>query len=142
MITTISPATGKPLATYPLMDANEALGIAKAVHEQHQRWKQTSFEERKKRFLALAAVLEKNKVAYATMMAKEMGKVLKEGIAEVEKCAWLAKVLVEKGEQWLAEESVDAGGLEHKIVYEPLGTIYLIMPWNFPFWQPLKVGLP
>lgn len=141
MIKTINPATGKILAEYNIHTKIEANSIAKKVYESSLLWKQTSFSQRKKLFLQLAQVLRENKQEYAQIMTKEMGKVIKESLAEIEKCAWLAQILAEKGEEWLKEENVNAGGENHIITFEPLGTIYLIMPWNYPFWQPMKVGL-
>jgi len=140
-ITTINPATGDTLTKYTTQNETQALEIARKTYEQGSSWKETNFVERKKLFKNLAAVLRENKQEYAEMMTNEMGKVIKESVAEVEKCAWLAEVLAEKGEEWLKEEQVNAGGKKHIITFEPLGTVYIVMPWNYPFWQPMKVGL-
>ena len=55
---------------------------------------------------------------------------------------YLAEVLAENAGKWLADEQVNADGKKHIITFEPLGPIYIIMPWNFPFWQAFKVALP
>lgn len=141
MFNTINPATGSTHASYTLHTEKEALQIASKVHSSSSNWRTVSFAERKKLFKKLASVLRTNKKIYAKMMTEEMGKVITESLAEIEKCAWLAEVLAEKGAQWLAEEKIEADGKEHLITYEPLGTVYLVMPWNYPFWQPMKVGL-
>ena len=139
---THNPATGKPLAEYQYHAEEEALDVARSVHHAGRTtWQHTSFEERAQVFKNLASVLRDNKQEYALLMTREMGKVIKESLAEVEKCAWLAEVLAEQGEAWLRDEHLEADGDEHLICFEPLGCIYLIMPWNYPFWQPFKVGL-
>lgn len=141
MIQTLNPATKEILHEYEIHNKEKALQITRSANLASKSWKETSFTERKTLFTQLAKELRSNKQEYAEMMTKEMGKVMKESLAEIEKCAWLADMLAEKGEGWLKEETVDAGGETHLITFEPLGTIYLIMPWNYPFWQPMKVGL-
>lgn len=71
-----------------------------------------------------------------------MGKPIKQGVAEVEKCAWTAEVYADNGEKWLEEELVQADGKKHIVTFEPLGVILSVMPWNFPFWQALRFGIP
>ncbi len=141
MITTKNPATGKILTEYSVMSSDEALSSAEKVFNESFSWRKTKFFERKKLFIQLAKILRDNKKRYAEMITCEMGKIIRESLLEVEKCAVLAETLAEHGEKWLDEELVNAGGEKHIITYEPLGTIYLIMPWNYPFWQPFKVAL-
>ena len=138
---TINPATEEVIKEWQFMPLNEAMSIAKSVAEAGKAWKALSINERVPYFINLADVFRENKQKYAEMMTHEMGKVIRESLAEVEKCAWLCEVLAENAEQWLREETVDADGVNHLITFEPLGVVYMIMPWNYPFWQPIKVGL-
>ncbi len=138
---TINPANGDILAEYELMTTEEVLTIAEQAHASQKQWAKLSLEERSPYFTKLAQVLRENLEEYATLMSKEMGKPLRESRGEVEKCAFLAEQLIEKAPIWLKEEEIEADGLKHRIVFDPLGVVFLIMPWNYPFWQPLKVGL-
>ena len=139
---TINPATEGVLHEYNLMSKEEALNIAEKSNRAFNEWKNLTIPERGNYFKKLAQVLRDNKQQYAEIMTKEMGKPITESLSEVEKCAHLAEVLIENAEKWLAEEEINADGKKHLIIFEPLGPIYIIMPWNFPFWQALKVGLP
>ena len=139
---TINPATEEVLNEYTLMSKEEALNIAEKSGKAFNKWKNLTISERAIFFKNLANVLRENKKEYAELMTQEMGKPITESLSEVEKCAYLAEVLIENAENWLADENVNADGKKHVITFEPLGPVYIIMPWNFPYWQPLKVGLP
>ncbi len=141
-ITTINPATGEVIKEYPLMPPEEVLKVSKEAHKEFLEWRQLSIGDRIPYFKELASVLQSNKEKYAHLITKEMGKPLKESIAEVKKCAWCAEIYAENGEQWLQEEVLEADGKEHKVIYQPLGVILSIMPWNFPFWQAFRFGIP
>ena len=72
----------------------------------------------------------------------EMGKILSEAEAEVEKCAWEADWYAEHGPQMLADTPAATGKVEAYVSYLPLGPILGIMPWNFPLWQMTRMGIP
>jgi len=138
---TINPATEQPIKQWTIMPQDEVMNIAASVADAGKSWRALSISERAPYFLKLAEVFRQNKQQYAEMMTNEMGKVIKESLAEVEKCAWLCEVLAEQAEQWLKEEIIAADEGKHLITFVPLGVIFMVMPWNYPFWQPFKVGL-
>jgi succinate-semialdehyde dehydrogenase/glutarate-semialdehyde dehydrogenase len=75
-------------------------------------------------------------------MAIEMGKPLRQGVAEVEKCAWVCEYYAEHAEAFLADEPVAAGAGKSFVSYRPIGLVLGIMPWNFPFWQVFRYACP
>ncbi len=139
---TINPATEEKIADFDTMAKTDVLAILKKTHDAFTDWKQTSTHDRAKLFRNLADVLRKNKQKYAALITKEMGKPIKESLAEVEKCAWTCEVYAEHGPAWLLDKSMSADGIKHLIVFEPLGVILAVMPWNYPFWQALRFGIP
>ena len=67
-----------------------------------------------------------------------MGKPLAEALAEVDKCAWNCEVVADAAAGWLADHEVASAAARSWLSYEPLGVVFAVMPWNFPFWQVLR----
>jgi acyl-CoA reductase-like NAD-dependent aldehyde dehydrogenase len=105
-------------------------------------WRETSIEARVDYLRKLAKVLRQRKGEYARIITSEMGKPISQSEAEVEKCAWTAEVYAENGPKWLADESGKTDAKLSYVTFEPLGVILSIMPWNFPFWQAFRFGIP
>jgi succinate-semialdehyde dehydrogenase/glutarate-semialdehyde dehydrogenase len=75
-------------------------------------------------------------------MAEEMGKPVRDGRAEVEKCAWACEHYAEHAERYLAPEPVATDARRSFVAYLPLGVVLAVMPWNFPFWQVFRFAAP
>jgi len=139
----INPATGKIIASYPAITNTQAEEIIAQSSNAFNSWKNTSFEKRAKLMINLANVLENNKEKYAKIITIEMGKTLKSAVAEIEKCTLACKFYAENSAQFLADELIDKNNQSTSLItYQPLGTIFGIMPWNFPFWQAFRFICP
>jgi len=141
-IETINPATEEILQTYETMPRSQVEEVAARSHDAFLAWRRLCVAERAPRFTALADVLRRRQEEYARTITLEIGKPIVESRAEVAKCAFLCDVYAERVEEWLRDEIVAADGKQHRVVFEPLGVILSIMPWNFPFWQALRFGVP
>jgi len=139
---TINPATEEVIATYEMMSDKEVFSITRKTQKAFLDWRQQDITERISYANELARLLRTRKRKYATLVSTEMGKPLTEAIEEIEKCAWMVKVFTDYAESWLADEIVEADGLEHRVIFQPLGVVMAIMPWNFPFWQVLRFAIP
>jgi len=73
---------------------------------------------------------------------EEMGKPVAQGEAEVKKCVWLTDYIVENAGAFLAPEQVKTDAKKSYIRFDPLGVVFLIMPWNFPAWQVFRAAVP
>ncbi len=139
---TIDPATGEPGKSYPADTAEEAHAAAAAARAAFEGWRRTSYADRAELMRAAANVLRKRKDAFADLMTAEMGKLLADGRAEAEKCAFNCGWFADHAEQYLADEPADIGGGETFVTYNPLGVVLAVMPWNFPFWQVFRFAAP
>ncbi len=141
-IVTTNPATGETLATYDVMSPATVFQVVDEAHRAHQSWRQNSAKERAQLVSNLAGVLRAHADSYARLMTREMGKPIGEAQGEVEKCAWLCDFYAEHAPGWLEDEEVQADGLLHRVIYQPLGVVLSVMPWNYPFWQALRFAVP
>jgi len=92
--------------------------------------------------LAAADRLRRAKESCARLMAEEMGKPIVQGRSEVEKCAWVCDYYAQQAERFLAPEVIATDATNSYVVFQPLGVILAIMPWNFPFWQAFRAAVP
>jgi succinate-semialdehyde dehydrogenase / glutarate-semialdehyde dehydrogenase len=138
----IDPTTGQKLRTYEVMDRGEIDEILDRTFEVQRSWRRTTFAERGGLMLAVADKLEDEKHALAALMADEMGKILTQGVAEIEKCAWVCRYYAEHAESFLSREPVETEAYKSFVDFRPLGVILAIMPWNYPFWQVFRFAAP
>ena len=106
-----------------------------------KNWRQTTFEQRADMMKKLANILRENKAALGLLITNEMGKVLSESISEVEKSAGNCDFYAENAEKMLKDEYYDTP-FKSMSVYDPMGAVFAIMPWNYPFWQVLRYAAP
>lgn len=90
----------------------------------------------------MAAVLRRNHDRHARLITQEMGKPITEAEGEIEKCAVTLGYYAANATRFLADEPVATSAAESAIVWDPLGVVLAIMPWNYPFWQLVRFLAP
>src|SRR2546430_4007374 len=119
----INPATGKALASYPIATAPQVRAKVEAARDAFRSWSRLDPKERAAYLLRFAEVLRKHRHGYAETMTLEMGKVIREAIAEVEKCAWAAEYFGENGPALLQPELVATDAMRSYIAFHPRGVL-------------------
>jgi succinate-semialdehyde dehydrogenase/glutarate-semialdehyde dehydrogenase len=141
-ITTINPATGETLDTYPYMSHQQVVSVVKGCHEAFLGWRQTSLEERADHMRAIARELRNSKDEFAELMSREVGKLIGDSRQEVELCAQICEYTADKGIEELADQERKVEGFSRGIItFSPLGVIYGIQPWNFPCYQVVRYSI-
>ncbi len=138
----INPFTGQVICDYKEYSSSEVEKIIVNVDQAFHSWKQTSFEQRAVFMKNLQARLLVKKEELAGIIVSEMGKVKREAIGEVEKCASVCGYYAENAEAFLKNEPIKTEASEAYISYQPIGTVLSVMPWNFPFWQVFRFLAP
>ncbi len=105
-------------------------------------WAQTPLAERCERLRVAARVLGERREDLAATMTREMGKLIGEARAEIDKCAWVCNYYADRAPDFLADEPVETDASRSLVAYQPLGTVLAVMPWNFPFWQVFRFAAP
>src|SRR5580700_5999859 len=136
----INPTTGETLGTYSEHTEAEVNQRLQSAWEGWTRWSRTPLSERTAFLLRLAGLLEERVEEYARLITLEMGKPIGEARGEVKKAASGAKHFAQNGAAYIQPE--DIPGTPGRVVYESLGPIFAVMPWNLPFWQVLRFFIP
>ena len=137
-VVTRNPATGAELHRYP---AHDAAGVEQALAETYAAsrvWAATPLDERLTLLRGVGKLLTERRDDYAALITAEMGKPVTEALTEVDKCAWNCEVVTDLAPEWLADHEVASGATRSWLSYEPIGVVFAVMPWNFPFWQVLR----
>jgi succinate-semialdehyde dehydrogenase/glutarate-semialdehyde dehydrogenase len=142
MLRSIDPASGQEIAQFPELDAaGIEAAVARAWGSRHA-WRDVGIDMRSSLLKSVAGVLRADKARYAALLTAEMGKPIVEAEAEVEKCAWSAAWIADNAARLLADEPMESTATRSYVRFQPLGVILAVMPWNFPFWQAFRAGLP
>ena len=141
-IASINPATLKTLKTFEPLDpatVDRKLSEAAAAFESYRS---TTFTQRSAWLHSAADVLDADKRRFAELAVIEMGKPIRQAIAEVEKCAWVCRYYADNAAKMLADERIETDAIDSYVRYEPLGVVLAVMPWNFPYWQVFRFAAP
>jgi len=141
-IASINPATGETLKTYQALNAEQIEQALSQAQRAFENYHNISFEQRKQGLHKAADILIANKNAYAKIMALEMGKPFKGGVAEAEKCAWVCRYYADETEDFLQDEPASTDASQSYVRFLPLGPLLAVMPWNYPFWQVFRAAAP
>ena len=120
----------------------ELKGVISNVASANSEWANTTLDERIKTIRAAGELLQKRRDALATLITTEIGKVISESYAEIDKCIFACEYYADHAPQFLADEHINSDASRSYVAYQPLGTILGIMPWNFPFWQVFRFAIP
>jgi succinate-semialdehyde dehydrogenase/glutarate-semialdehyde dehydrogenase len=141
-LTAVNPATGEVVGSYPEMDGRAVSVVLAGAADAQRAWREHTFAERAAPLRAAAGLLRERAKDIAVLIAREMGKPVRDGVAEAEKCALACDYFAEHAEEFLKPAHVETEASRSFWTYQPLGVVLAVMPWNFPFWQVFRFAAP
>ena len=137
-----NPTTNQVIQTHTSWDNHRLAQVLEKAHSAQQTWAQIPFAQRAEVLRNVAIHLHAQRDQYAIIITQEMGKLLREARAEIEKCAGVCDYYAQHAENFLRDEPVESDAGKSYVAYYPLGVVLAIMPWNFPFWQVFRAAAP
>lgn len=143
-IQSFNPYTNELVKSFNPMSDDEVTKAVAQSHQAFQSWRDTSVEQRASLLGNVAELLEKNAGKYAALMTTEMGKLLREGIEwEIPNCIDMCRYYADNAAEFLKPQPiVDVSEGKAHIESLPMGVIFGVMPWNFPFYQVIRFAVP
>ena len=139
---TVNPANGKLIKTFPeTTDAQLEAKLAAAA-KCFQTWKHKSYAERAVIVAKASALLHSKVDEFARVMTLEMGKRISEARGEVEFSANILAYYAKNAEKFLAPVKLNPEVGEAHMESSPIGVVFCVEPWNFPYYQLARVAGP
>ena len=142
VLKSINPANGQEIASYKEMTLEEVGAIIANVDSAYHEWRNTSFDHRATLLRRASELLQNRKEDLGRLMTLEMGKPFTQALAEVTKCATVCEYYADNAERILADQIIETDASKSYVAYRPIGIVFAVMPWNFPFWQVLRFAAP
>lgn len=142
MMQSINPATGEIIAEFPLHDDAEIERSLEVAANAQKRWRGEPIHQRVELLTAMARDLRANQAKFARLITEEIGKPITESLAEIEKCAVTCDFYAANAARFLGDMSIPSNASKSGVIFDPLGVVLAIMPWNYPFWQFYRFAAP
>ncbi|MGO4822270.1 MULTISPECIES: NAD-dependent succinate-semialdehyde dehydrogenase [unclassified Flavobacterium] len=141
-IQTTNPATNKIVKSFDEMTDKEVESAIEKSHATFKEWKTTDYSTRSKVLNKAASIMRKRKDELASLITLEMGKIFSQAQSEIDLSANILDYYAENGEAFLADEKLSPDSGEAFIRSSPIGILFGVMPWNFPFYQVARFAAP
>ena len=138
----INPKNNYIISSWDILSDDEVSLRLEKANNAYLEWKNTQLSFRISCLDDISKLLKERSKEYGTLMSDEMGKPLSQGIAEIEKCAWLCDYYGQNASNFLSPKNIETDNYKSFISFQPIGLVLGVMPWNFPFWQVFRFAVP
>ncbi|HEP1440680.1 NAD-dependent succinate-semialdehyde dehydrogenase [Streptococcus pyogenes] len=140
---TIYPYTNEVLHTFDNMTDQGLADVLERAHLLYKKWrKEDHLEERKVQLHQVANILRRDRDKYAEIITKDMGKLFTEAQGEVDLCADIADYYADKADEFLMSTPLETDSGQAYYLKQSTGVILAVEPWNFPYYQIMRVFAP
>lgn len=139
---TINPYNNELIKEYPnATDAEISNALALGDKLYHQ-WKKEPVSSRQTKLHEIADLMRQKSEELAKVLTVEMGKLIGEARGEVELCALIADYFADHSETGLQPTTIKTSAGNAQVVNEAVGVLMMVEPWNFPYYQIMRVFAP
>jgi succinate-semialdehyde dehydrogenase/glutarate-semialdehyde dehydrogenase len=141
---TVNPYTGETEKEFPFLETGEIDGVVERAHAAYQEWRRRPVEERAAVVARAAELMDERREELAGLITREMGKRRDEATGELKLCSMILGYYAEKGPGFMAPKPIDVmmGKGDAVVETDPVGVLLAIEPWNYPFYQVVRVAAP
>ena len=141
---TVNPFTGETEEEFDFTPTEAIDGIVERAHAAYQAWWQRSVEDRAAVVRRAAELMDERREELAKLITTEMGKRHEEATGELYLCSMILKYYADNGPGFLEPKPIQPlmGKGEAVVETQPIGVLLAIEPWNYPFYQVVRVAGP
>ena len=141
---TVNPFTGETEQEFDFTPTEAIDGIVERAHAAYQEWRQRSVEDRAAVVRRAAELMDERREELARLITTEMGKRHEEATGELYLCSMILKYYADNGPAFLEPKPIQPlmGKGEAVVETRPIGVLLAIEPWNYPFYQVVRVAGP
>lgn len=137
-----NPWTGQVDYRYDMMSATDVEARLSKAAQIFPEWSALPLPTRAQHLRAVAGELRTQRESLARIMSAEMGKLHREALGEIDKCAGACDYYAEHAAAYLADQPIATEARRSYVQYAPIGCVLAVMPWNFPIWQVFRFLAP
>jgi acyl-CoA reductase-like NAD-dependent aldehyde dehydrogenase len=141
-IQTKNPATNKVVKSFDEMTDQQVQQAIAVSEKTFNEWKNTSFEQRATLLHKVAKLMRDRKSELSKLITLEMGKIISQSEGEIDLSANIIDYYADNGAKFLADTKLNPDSGEAFIRNSPIGVLFGVMPWNFPFYQIVRFAAP
>jgi succinate-semialdehyde dehydrogenase/glutarate-semialdehyde dehydrogenase len=138
----VNPADGKLSKKFDTLSDGELETKIAAAAKAYETWRHKSYDERSAIVAKAAKILHEKRMEFARIMTLEMGKRIGEALGEVDFSSRILAYYAEHAEKFLAPVKLHPTHGEAHMESSPIGVIFCVEPWNFPYYQLARVAGP
>lgn len=140
---TVNPYTNEVVKEYPDATPAEIESALTNAYKLFKKWELEGPETRADQLHDVARLMREHNEELATAMVTDMGKLYREALGEVELCAIIADYFADHGADLLKTTKIETMATGNaQIQKHPLGVLMMVEPWNFPYYQIMRVFAP
>ncbi len=139
---TVNPFNGQTMRTVELAGSDAVEKRLAAAEAAFPAWSALTLEQRGEFLRKVAAGLRARRDDIQRTMTTEMGKLRGEALAEIEKSAAACEYYAAHAADYLKPQPIATEAQRSYVIYQPIGCVLAVMPWNFPIWQVIRFLAP